>query len=437
MRKYYNSCVKKAVLDRLLSINRQFYQQFAAEFDATRQRVQPGVARMAAEIEPQARVLDLGCGNGSLRRALVGSGHRGPYTGLDFSRELLALAAAGAENDPQTAFFQADLSRDDWDRQLAGLYDVVCAFAALHHLPPAVLTRTLLKVRRLLAGRSAESQGRLVFSTWQFLNSPRLQERIVPWERLALAPEDLDAGDYLLDWRRGGQGHRYVHLYRQDELEKLALRTGFALKDSFYSDGKEGNLALYQTWQPVLAAAELVTLADLDRGQASALLSLLLDCFPGGEWPAENPVDQFLAREADRLAAGVRARRSLVWRGSEPVAHAAIFGRQVKTRQAVLQVGAISAVCVAAGERRAGLGTRVVRRLFDLVDQGEYPVALWQTKQVGFYEKLGARPVQNEWVNSQNNENPDADPWPNEVKMIYPPDYGWPEGPIDLNGQPF
>ena len=44
-------------------------------------------------------------------------------------------------------------------------------------------------------------------------------------------------------------------------------------------------------WHPAQAPAELVTLADLDRGQASALLSLLLDCFPVGEWPAENPLD--------------------------------------------------------------------------------------------------------------------------------------------------
>ncbi len=429
--------MKEEVLARLISINRQFYQQFAGEFDATRQRVQPGVARLAAELDPQARILDIGCGNGGFRRALLAEGHLGAYTGLDFSSELLAAARKGAEGDAQATFFQADLAERGWDASLTGPYDVVCAFAAFHHLPPALLTHTLLKVRRMLLPPKGLPGGRLIFSTWQFDNSPRLQERIVPWERLDLTPEELDPEDYLLDWRRGGRGYRYVHLYQEEALEKMAQRCGFAVRRSFYSDGKEGDLALYQTWEPVWSPIELVTLADLEFSQVSDLLGMLLDCFPGGDWPAENPEAQFLAREAARLEAGIEMYRAILWHGSKPVAHAGMFGRDILTKDGNLQVGAVMGVCVADGQRGKGLGTRVMRRLFDQVDRGEFPVALWQTERPDYYEQMGARVISNEWVNSQSREDPGADPWPGEAKMIYPADFDWPQGDLDLNGLPF
>jgi tRNA (uracil-5-)-methyltransferase TRM9 len=54
----------------LLDLNRQFYQQFGAAFSATRQRIQPGVARLLERLPLQGRWLDLGCGNGELAREL-------------------------------------------------------------------------------------------------------------------------------------------------------------------------------------------------------------------------------------------------------------------------------------------------------------------------------------------------------------------------------
>ena len=73
------------------------------------------------------------------------------------------------------------------------------------------------RVRDLLA-----DDGRFIFSTWQFLNSERLKARIQPWEAAEMSEEDVDEGDYLLDWRRDGVGLRYVHQYSEAELEELA-----------------------------------------------------------------------------------------------------------------------------------------------------------------------------------------------------------------------
>ena len=68
---------------------------------------------------------------------------------------------------------------------------------------------------------------------------------------IGLSSEDIDPGDYLLDWRRGGHGFRYVHHFSQDELLSLAEKTGFKVVESYLSDGEGGNLGLYQVWEKI------------------------------------------------------------------------------------------------------------------------------------------------------------------------------------------
>ena len=231
-------------LSCLLELNRQFYQAFATQFSLTRQRLQPGVLRILEQLDSSANILDLGCGNGELARQLARRGHTGTYTGLDFSPALLEHASAG---QPSTfRFLQVDLSRPDWDASLPpGQYHLILAFAVLHHLPGVELRqRVLHQVRVLLS-----PQGQFIHSEWQFLNSPRLKARIQPWETIGLSESDVDPGDYLLDWRKGGVGLRYVHHFSEAELAELAESAGFAVTQSFLSDGENRRLGLYQVWR--------------------------------------------------------------------------------------------------------------------------------------------------------------------------------------------
>jgi SAM-dependent methyltransferase len=235
--------VNPTTLSRLLELNRQFYQTFALSFSATRQRLQPGVLRILETIEPQADLLDLGCGNGELSHELARCGHAGSYTGLDFSPPLLDEARAGQPDNFR--FVQADLSSADWDIALGeNRYDGIFLFAVLHHIPGVELRLQLLRK----VGRLLKTQGRFIHSTWQFLNSTRLAARVQPWERVGLTAADVDEGDYLLDWREGGQGLRYVHHFSETELNGLAQQAGFKVVESFLSDGENGRLGLYQVW---------------------------------------------------------------------------------------------------------------------------------------------------------------------------------------------
>ena len=239
--------MKPEIAQRLIELNRKFYTDFGEPFSATRGRIQPGVRRVLDSLHGDETILDLGCGNGELARALARDGHRGAYLGLDFSLPLLAEAESMPEGF-QAEFREADLTRlsvvsgqwsasDHWSR--------ITAFAVLHHIPDQNLRLDILKTIRALLAES----GRFIHSNWQFLNSPRLRARVQKWSEIGLTESDVDENDYLLDWRSGGRGLRYVHHFNEEELAQLARSSGFEVVESFYSDGKERNLALYQEWR--------------------------------------------------------------------------------------------------------------------------------------------------------------------------------------------
>ena len=245
--------MKSDISERLINLNRQFYQTFAANFSKTRQRLQPGVWQIIKGIMPNANILDLGCGNGELARALAERNHKGTYIGVDFSVHLLAEAALSVSETLDAAFLQADLSNPDWEKNIPILsFDLILAFAVLHHLPGSQLHRSVLaKIRGLL-----KPEGHFIHSEWQFKNSPRLRARVQPWETIGLTASDIDRGDYLLDWRQGGYGLRYVHQFENDELANLAADTGFTILNTNFSDGEGGKLGLYQIWE---RAADLLS----------------------------------------------------------------------------------------------------------------------------------------------------------------------------------
>jgi SAM-dependent methyltransferase len=221
-------------------------------------------------------ILDLGCGNGQLAYELMKRGYRGEYTGLDFSENLLEKArerVAGSEN---FHFIQANLAEGGWQKNLSivesrknqtelkkdpgenalissqteraapkSLFTTILAFAALHHIPGWENRLHVMRTIRDLL----RANGRFIHSNWQFLNSERLRNRIHQWGEIGIKNSEVDAGDYLLDWRRGGFGLRYVHHFSEKELSNLAAESGFRAVESFYSDGVTGDLGLYQIWE--------------------------------------------------------------------------------------------------------------------------------------------------------------------------------------------
>ena len=229
---------------RLLTINREFYNRFGDSFSATRQRLQPGVKKILDSIQEDVSVLDLGCGNGHFLHEISKRGHKQPLLGVDFSLPLLR----NAESAPGVEFREVDLSKlsafSDQLLAVRGQWSVVTMFATLHHIPSTEMRLDILKtVKKLI-----KPSGKFILSNWQFLNSEKLKSRIQAWDRVGINEADVDEGDYLLDWRSGGEGLRYAHQFSAEELLGLAEQAEMRVIDSFLSDGDGGNLGLYQIW---------------------------------------------------------------------------------------------------------------------------------------------------------------------------------------------
>ena len=213
-------------------------------FSATRQRLQPGVNKILEAISVDDSVLDLGCGNGHFLHELIRRGHQAPLLGVDFSLPLLR----NAESTLGVEFREVDLTKlsafSDQLLAVGGLWSVVTMFATMHHIPSTEIRLDILRtVKKVL-----KPGGRFILSNWQFLNSEKLKARIQPWSRVGLANEDVDEGDYLLDWRSGGEGLRYAHQFSAEELLGLCNQAEMSLSESFLSDGENGRLGLYQIW---------------------------------------------------------------------------------------------------------------------------------------------------------------------------------------------
>ena len=225
------------IVSRLRALNSAFYEKLAAPFAQTRARPQPGFFLLLDHLpQPCRRLLDVGCGEGRFGRFLREHAAVEAYVGVDFSPELLAKAQEEAEG----RFLMRDLTRPGC-LEGVGEFPVVACLAVLQHIPGRANRLSLLQE---MADHLLPS-GRLFLSTWQFLDSERQRRKIAPWEAVDLAPEQVEAGDYLLTWQRSGFGLRYVCYINRAEMEALATEAGLVVIDQFRRDGREGDLNLY------------------------------------------------------------------------------------------------------------------------------------------------------------------------------------------------
>jgi len=233
--------MREEVINLLNDLNRTFYDELAEAFAASRGTSEPGLVRALAQAQPGARVLDLGCGQGRVA-GLLPAGCE--YVGMDFSSEMLAIAERAANTShlgSTPRFVIGDLLDPAWPTLVPGRYDWVVLRAVLHHIPGA-------ENRQAIVNRAAgclAPQGRLLLANWQFLEIERLRRRLLPWDVTGLLPDDVEPGDYLLNWQREGYGIRYVHLIDEDETTTLTTSAGLTIETLFRADGHHNNLTLY------------------------------------------------------------------------------------------------------------------------------------------------------------------------------------------------
>ena len=240
--------MKPETINLLINLNREFYDAYAQSFSSTRYTIQPGIRLLLPQFLEVNNLLDMGCGNGNLALALLDAGFSGRYLGIDNSAGLLQVASNGipAKAKKRFTFMQVDLSTKL--EIFENMPDAIVCFAVIHHFPADPYLAWFFE----FAAQNLVPNGKFFLSTWQVKNSPRLQNRILPWSVLGVNDQEVGSNDLLLDWRADPSQpshYRYVHHYDSETLTKAGVSAGFKLEEDFYSDGKEGDLALYEVWR--------------------------------------------------------------------------------------------------------------------------------------------------------------------------------------------
>ena len=233
-----------AIVERLVTLNREFYTRFATEFADSRSRLNDGILEVFRAWGSVDSLLDLGCGDARVGHAWVDGAlgipwieGRSRYLGVDNAGALLDVHAPPALEGwavrPVELVPAPDL---DGER-----FSHVVSFSVLHHVPGEAAR--LAFVRALRAALAPG--GHWAVSVWQVLDRPRFRSRIVPWSEIGLDPDAVDPRDVIIDWKRGGRGLRYVHDFERAELVSLCEDNGLKVDSVGWSDGRSGDLGLY------------------------------------------------------------------------------------------------------------------------------------------------------------------------------------------------
>ncbi|MCA1552842.1 MAG: class I SAM-dependent methyltransferase [Chloroflexi bacterium] len=222
---------------KLLQINREFYTRFAVSFAQTRSAARSQLQPIMPYLRDGVKVLDVGCGNGRVAERAEQHGLTLRYVGVDASAPLIEMARTRTAplQRVSASLVVADVSACDWTDALRPYapFDVALALGLLHHVPSFDLRARVLRA----IGSLLREDGVLAMSNWQFTRSARLRGKVVPWHTLGMDERELEAGDVLMDWKRGGAlAYRYVHLLTPDEMQALGAQSGFDVVEQFEAE---------------------------------------------------------------------------------------------------------------------------------------------------------------------------------------------------------
>src|SRR5438045_2069854 len=103
--------MKLSTAQQLAALNQRFYSEHAENFADSRPRLAGGVQQVLARVPAGARVLEVGCGDGKVGRALARAGV-GAYLGLDASEAMLERARRYTTED--LVFLHCNLIHSSW-----------------------------------------------------------------------------------------------------------------------------------------------------------------------------------------------------------------------------------------------------------------------------------------------------------------------------------
>ncbi|WAM34378.1 class I SAM-dependent methyltransferase [Caldicellulosiruptor morganii] len=184
-------------------------------------------------ISKKSKILDVGCGTGSLLRLLARMGF-GHLYGVDRSSRMIKIAGCVLLSDNVKLYNEDFLKFDSKHR-----FDVILSTVdVLNHIDRKHLLKYLKKVKKLLSG-----DGIFIFD----LNTQEYLERLAKRKKAVKRIKDM-----LLYWKFNKAGQKIIihfsvidrnrtvydkiiqYIYREEEVEKLLEKSGFLIVEKVY-----------------------------------------------------------------------------------------------------------------------------------------------------------------------------------------------------------
>ena len=213
------------------------YNSFAGEFSETRQRKWQefdDLARESYENNSDINILDIGCGNGRLRKFLAEREFSGKYFARDVAENFLDHAKKNLQeyssdtlHFSQGGFLEVE---NDFETET---FDEVWAIASFHHLSQHKdRKKALHNIQKIL-----KPEGEIVLTVWNLWE----QKKYIPQKKEAFVRSIwnplFSARDFLIPW--GVQKTpRYYYSFSENYLRELLAEAGFEIQNIFYSDKK-------------------------------------------------------------------------------------------------------------------------------------------------------------------------------------------------------
>jgi tRNA (uracil-5-)-methyltransferase TRM9 len=241
--------MKQQTVNALQRLTHDFYEQVGEFWNHDPRYYWEGWSDVLPYIKDSRSFLDIGCGNGRFANFIQQYGcpdtDQLDYVGIDYSSQLLSHA-----DIPNFArLINADIHKrsiyDIVSEYKIGNFDVVVLFGVLHHIPSFEARLRLLRQ----SFDMLRPGGILIFTTWQFLEVPRLSKRIVPidseicrdiCEQYHVDPSEFEKGDYILDWNKMKISYRYAHAFTESEIRRYLISTCATTIQTFQIGGRSG-----------------------------------------------------------------------------------------------------------------------------------------------------------------------------------------------------
>jgi ubiquinone/menaquinone biosynthesis C-methylase UbiE len=109
---------------------------------ARKERFETIIGLIANTRPNTSKILDIGCGTGSLMLPILKAFPKAEVWGIDFDTTLLALAEKRlAKFGSRVKLIEADLRKNNWTEFVGGQYDAIVSATTLHWFSPAQLSR--------------------------------------------------------------------------------------------------------------------------------------------------------------------------------------------------------------------------------------------------------------------------------------------------------